>query len=62
MDRGPAVRRGGVAPVCEEMTRSQWLVVAFIGVVAVVAYNRATDVAQYLGVSFPPQKSPSLTA
>ena len=33
------------------MTRTQWLVVAFIGVVAVVAYSRTSQIAKYLGIS-----------
>lgn len=32
------------------MTRAQWLVVAFIGVVAMIAYDRSNQIAKYLGI------------
>lgn len=37
------------------MTRTQWLVVAFIGVVAVIAYGRSNQIAKYLGISGTPE-------
>ncbi|MBI5437683.1 MAG: hypothetical protein HY936_01795 [Nitrosomonadales bacterium] len=45
------------------MTRAQWLVVAFIGVIAVVAYNRTGQIAAYLGLSGqqPGAKLPGIT-
>lgn len=33
------------------MTRAQWLVVAFIGVVAALAYDRSSKIYQYLGLA-----------
>lgn len=36
------------------MTRAQWLVVAFIGVVAVIAYGRSNQIAKYLGIKTAP--------
>lgn len=36
------------------MTRAQWLLVAFIGVIAVTAYSRTSQIARYLGMSSAP--------
>lgn len=36
------------------MTRAQWLVVAFIGVIAAVVYNRSGQIIKYLGLSASP--------
>lgn len=36
------------------MTRTQWLVMAFIGVLAAVAYNRSGQLIKYLGLAASP--------
>lgn len=36
------------------MNRPQWLLVAFIGVVAVLAYSRTSQIARHLGIAYKP--------
>lgn len=36
------------------MNRAQWVLVAFIGVVAVVAYSRTGQIARHLGITYKP--------
>jgi len=36
------------------MNRPQWLLVAFIGVVAVLAYSRTSQISKYLGIKAAP--------